>query len=91
MKKYLLNYGLCEDFFRMGSIRKLRSLPGGDTFTVIALEIYSIACETDNIISFCGSEDEFVEKVANLFEERPDFVKFTLDFLIKHLLITELE
>lgn len=69
-------------FFRDKVIKKLRSLPAGDTYTVIALEILLLALENDFTLVFEGVEDTFAEELALELGENPEAVDVTLRYLI---------
>lgn len=80
---------LPEDFFRQKSIKKLRRIAGGDTYTVIYLKMLLVAIKQDGKLFFEGVEDDFCEELALDLDEEPDNVKVTAQFLISQGLMQE--
>lgn len=75
---------LKEDFFTSKRIKKLRRLAGGDTYTIIYLEIQLKAMQSGGIIRWTGIEDNFAAELALDLDEDEDNVKFTLAYLLKY-------
>lgn len=73
---------LPEDFFRQKTIKKLRKIAGGDTYTIIYLKMMLIAMKQDNKLYFDGVEDSFFEELALDLDEDTDNVKVTAQFLV---------
>lgn len=80
---------LPEDFFRQKSIKKLRRIAGGDTYTVIYLKMLLVAIKQDGKLFFEGVEDDFCDELALDLDEEPDNVKVTIQFLISQGLMQE--
>lgn len=80
---------LKEDFFRDRDIKKLRSMAGGDTLTVIYLEMLLLALPTDGKLEYTGLEDDFASEIALTIDENPDNVSSVVSFLIKRGLMVE--
>ena len=80
---------LKEDFFRDRDIKKLRSMAGGDTLTVIYLEMLLLALPTDGKLEYTGLEDDFASEIALTIDENPDNVSSVVSFLIKRGLLVE--
>lgn len=74
---------LPEDFFRQKTIKKLRKIAGGDTYTVIYLKMLLIAMKNDGKIFFDGVEDEFFDELALDLDEDSENVKVTVLFLVR--------
>lgn len=72
---------LPADFFRQKTIKKLRKIAGGDTYTIIYLKMMLIAIKQDNKLYFDGVEDSFFEELALDLDEDTDNVKVTAQFL----------
>lgn len=70
-------------FFKAKQIKKLRKQAGGDTYTLIALEIALMSLPNDGIIAFDGLEDDIAEEIALEIDEETDNVKVTLNYLLK--------
>ena len=75
---------LKEDFFTSKRIKKLRKLAGGDTYTIIYLEIQLKAIKNGGILRWTGLEDNFAAELALDLDEDEDNVKFTLAYLLKY-------
>lgn len=75
---------LKEDFFTSKRIKKLRKLAGGDTYTIIYLEIQLKAMQSGGILRWTGLEDNFAAELALDLDEDEDNVKFTLAYLLKY-------
>lgn len=80
---------LKEDFFRDKDIKKLRSMAGGDTLTVIYLKMLLLALPTDGKLEYTGLEEDFASEIALTIDEDPDNVTSVISFLIKRGLLTE--
>lgn len=73
---------LHDDFFDSKRIKKLRSLAGGDTFTIIYLKMQLKAMKTEGILEYTGVEPTIAEEIALDIDENPDNVQVTLNFLM---------
>lgn len=69
-------------FFDDKVIKKLRSIPGGETYTIIALKILLKALSNDYRIYFDGVEDTFAEEIALELGESSEAVEITVRYLI---------
>lgn len=74
---------LKRDFFKTKEIKKLRKIAGGDTYTIIYLEMQLLSLENDGKIYYDGVEETFAEELALELDEDPDNVLFTITFLEK--------
>lgn len=74
---------LPEDFFRQKTIKKLRKIAGGDTYTIIYLKMLLIAMKEDGNLYFEGVEDDFYEELSLELDEDSENVKVTVFFLIR--------
>lgn len=72
-----------ENFFQSKRIKKLRSLAGGDTFTIIYLKMQLKAMNNHGILEYSGIEDEIAKEIAIDIDEGVDNVRLTMDFLIR--------
>lgn len=73
---------LKDDFFDSIRIKKLRSLAGGDTFTIIYLKMLLNAMKNDGIIRYQGLEDNLCDEIALELNESPDNVQVTVHYLL---------
>lgn len=74
---------ISDEFFRDKSIKKLRQIAGGDTYTIIYLKMLLVAIKQDNRLYFEGVEDTFAEELALDLDEKPDNVSVALNYLVK--------
>lgn len=72
---------LYNDFFSSKRIKRLRSLAGGDTYTIIYLKMQLKALKDDGYLYFDGVMDEFAEELALDIDENPDDVRVTIQYL----------
>ena len=78
---------LKEDFFRQKEIKKLRSIAGGDTYTVIYLKMQLLSIKNAGKLFFENVGDDFANELALELDEDENNVKMTLAFLERHGLI----
>ena len=81
---------LQRDFFQQKQIKKLRKIAGGDTYTIICLEMYLLSLEHEGVIVFEGVEETLEDELALALDETVDDVKMTLLFLQSQSLIETL-
>lgn len=74
---------LYDDFFTSKRIKRLRSIAGGDTYTIIYLKMQLKALKTDGYLYFDGIMGDFSEELALDLDENPDDVKMTIQFLLQ--------
>lgn len=72
---------LYDDFFTSKRIKRLRSIAGGDTYTIIYLKMQLKALKTEGFLYFDGVMSDFAEELALDIDEKPEDVKITLDYL----------
>ena len=72
---------LFEDFFTSKRIKKLRSIAGGDTYTIIYLKLQLKSLKTDGVLYYDGVMDSFCEELALDLDEKPEDVNITINFL----------
>ena len=72
---------LKEDFFSSKRIKKIRSIAGGDTYTIIYLKMLLKALKNDGFLYFDGVMSSFAEELALDIDEKPDDVKVTIQLL----------
>lgn len=81
---------LREDFFSQKTMKKLRRMAGGDTFTIIYLKMQIASLRNNGMLIFENIEDSFEEELALQLDEKTEDVQMTILFLKKHGLIEEL-
>lgn len=82
---------LQEDFFRQKPIRRLRKMERGDVYTIIYLKMQLASLRNNGVLVFEGFENTFAEELADELDEDPADVSATVDFLIRHGLLVQLE
>lgn len=73
---------LFDDFFSSKRIKKLRSIAGGDTYTIIYLKMQLKALKTEGYLYFDGVMNDFAEELALDIDENPEDVKVTIQYLL---------
>lgn len=73
---------LFEDFFSSKRIKKLRTLAGGDTYTIIYLKMQLKALKTDGYLYFDGVMNDFADELALDIDENAENVKVTIQYLL---------
>ena len=81
---------LKEDFFRDKTIKKLRKVAGGDTYTIIYLKLQLLALKEAGKLIFENIEDTFYEEMALEIDEDIENVKITIMFLMQYCLLEEI-
>ena len=74
---------LYNDFFTSKRIKRLRSLAGGDTFTIIYLKMQLKALQDDGYLYFDGVMEDFAEEIALDIDESADDVRITIQYLLQ--------
>ena len=75
---------LHDNFFASLPVKKLRRIAGGDTYTIIYLEMLLISLKNEGIIEFEGVESNLCEELSLALNEQEDDVSVTVQFLLKH-------
>ena len=78
---------LRNNWFLDKRIKKLRSIAGGDTYTIIYLKMQLLSLKNEGKLFFEGVEDDFVSELALDLDEEVENVKITVSFLMKNGLI----
>lgn len=78
---------LKADWFSDKRIKKLRSIAGGDTHTIIYLKMMLLSLKDEGKLYFEGVEDNFASEISLALDEDAENVKLTLAFLQRHGLI----
>lgn len=74
---------LRESFFDEKKLKKLRSIAGGDTFTIIYLKMMLKSLQDNGVLYYEGLEDTFAKELAMDINEEPENVQVTVDFLLR--------
>ena len=74
---------LYSDFFTSKRVKRLRSLAGGDTYTIIYLKMQLKALTNDGYLYFDGVMDNFADELALDIDENADDVKVVIEYLLR--------
>ena len=72
---------LPEDFFSDKVMKRLRALPGGDAYTIIALKILLLGLRTENVIRYDGLCPSIAGEIAVAIDEQAEAVQVVLSYL----------
>ena len=78
---------LHKDFFKRKEIKRLRKIAGGDTYTIIYMEMLLRSIIDDGKLFFDGLEDDFASELALDLDEDEENVKITIQYLLKTCLL----
>lgn len=78
---------LQKDFFKTRAMKKLRSIAGGDTYTIIYLKMQLLSLENGGLLYHEGVEENMLDEIALDIDESIDNVKIAFQFLEKCNLI----
>ena len=81
---------LKEDFFGDKTIKKLRRIAGGDTYTVIYLKMLLKSLRDDGKLYYEGIESDFASELALDIDEDEENVKVTIQFLMSYGLLEQI-
>lgn len=79
MKYYWLK--LHSDFFEGKRIKKLRSIAGGDTYTIIYLKMLLATINSNGVFKYEGIEDSLADELALTLAEDAENVRITIEYL----------
>lgn len=91
MNKRYVWLKLDEGFFDGKRIKKLRSIAGGDTYTVIYLKMLLSTINTGGVYRYEGIGDTLADELALEIQEDPENVRVTLEFLRRVGLLEDIE
>lgn len=79
-----LQDGFFDDSMR---IKRLRKMPGGDTYVIIYLKMQLKAIKNDGYLVYHGYEEDFATELAIDLSEDLDAVRVTLSYLLSRNLV----
>ena len=82
---------LHDNFFDRFEIKKLRKIPGGDTYTIIYLKLLLLALNTEGKIPFEGIENNIVKELALKINEDDTSVEMAVNALQMLKLLEDVE
>lgn len=80
-----------EGFFRDKPIKKIRSIAGGDTYTIIYLKLMLLSLKNEGKLFFDGIEETIAEELALEIDENPTNVQTVLGLLMTMHIIEEIQ
>ncbi|MBC2190508.1 phage replisome organizer N-terminal domain-containing protein [Listeria booriae] len=72
---------LKNDFFRNPEVKILRRVAGGDTYTLIYLEMMLLSLENEGHLYFEGFGDDMADELSVILDEQKEDVQFLMTFL----------
>ena len=91
MSKRYVWLKLDDGFFDGKRIKKLRSIAGGDTYTVIYLKMLLATINTGGVYRYEGIGDTLADEMALELKEDPENVRVTLEFLRRVGLLEDID
>jgi predicted phage replisome organizer len=82
---------LKQDFFSNLRMKKLRSIAGGDTYTIIYLKMQLLSLQDEGFLYYEGVEESFEQEIALLIDENIEDVKITINFLKANGLLNQID
>jgi predicted phage replisome organizer len=80
-----------RDFFNDLRIRKLQSIPGGDTYVLAYIKILTYSIPTSGIIIYQGIFETIEEEIALEIREDPKTIRFVLEYASNHGMLEGME
>ena len=72
-----------ENFFSDKVMKRLRRLPGGDVYTIVALKILLLGLKDDNRVYYDGVGIDFADEIAIAIDEQSEAVQVTISYLLQ--------
>ncbi len=82
---------LMQDFYEQKEIKKMRTMPAGDTLVIIYQRMQLLSLKNNGVIAYEGIEEDLAAELALQLSENINNVRLTLEFLIRAKLIGEIE
>lgn len=82
---------LPKDFFNSKEMKKLRTIAGGEIFTIIYLKMQLLSIDRNALLEFDGTEETMAEQLSYEIDESKENIAMTIGFLLKHNLIELLQ
>lgn len=82
---------LMQDFYEQTEIKKLRTMPAGDTLVIIYQRMQLMSLRNNGVIKFEGYEEDLAAELALQLSENVNNVRLTIEFLRRAGLIREIE
>ncbi len=89
MKKYYwLKFKI--DFFADPKIKKLRRIPGGDTYTIIYQKLLLLSVPHGGILALQGIEDSLADELSLILDETAEAIGICWAFLLANKMVEEI-
>lgn len=82
---------LFEDFFTNPRIKKLRRIPGGDTYVVIYLKLALLSIKNNANIEYEGIAETLAGELSLRIDETEESIEVTLSYLKSHGMLIQLD
>lgn len=79
---------LKKDFFEARFIKRLRTMPNGDTYTIIYLKLLLKTVENNGFYYYEGIDEDIYNEIALDLDESIEAVKNTINYLVQKNLMT---
>ena len=79
---------LKKDFFEARPIKRLRTMPNGDTYTIIYLKLLLKTVENNGFYYYEGIDEDIYNEIALDLDEDLEAVKNTVNYLVQKNLMT---
>ena len=79
---------LKKDFFETRFIKRLRTMPNGDTYTIIYLKLLLKTVENNGFYYYEGIDEDIYSEIALDLDESLEAVKNTVNYLVQKNLMT---
>jgi predicted phage replisome organizer len=72
---------LKEDFFKSKEMKKIRTIAGGETFTIIYLKLQLLTLQTEGKFYFEHVDETLPKELSLIIDETPENIEITLNYL----------
>jgi len=76
-----------DTFFQQKEIKKLRTIAGGATYTIIYLKMQLLSVKSEGVIKFDKTEKDLAEQLSIELDEKYDDIVLVIAYMQKHSLI----
>lgn len=76
-----------DTFFQQKEIKKLRTIAGGATYTIIYLKMQLLSVKNEGVLKFDKTEKDLAEQLSIELDEKYDDVVLVIAYMQKHNLI----
>lgn len=82
---------LFDTFFQDPRVKKLKKLPGGDTYIIVMLKMMLQTIKTDGIYEFEGLEKSLADELELKIDEDTKAIQVILDYMSSYKMIVEIK